>query len=523
MESVESNEIVFRSKDKEFVAHETSFVNARSLTPQPESNSEIPERLLHVPAKLRHTEENPTEAAQRRKARRAVVSSPLINENDDNHKVKNVAESVNYREAGLKKLKSTSWESLARWSKENDFLFTIIQDEANWLSRLFPDDPIYADKFFDMLQDGVLLCKLARLCQQYAEDLAEKNNKRIPSFTTFIHPRSRCQGKLGKFLSRENVELFLKWCRHHRIPEPLLFESNDVVDKTEQDGLRDNAREIVLCLMEVARLGVKFGVEPPTLLLLEQEIELEEQQDSSLDGSISPVSVDSGFDTTDLFQYNNTRERANSKPDREKHDSTGEGSPSHGAKYKRNVYLDSREKQKSLDSTRQVRARTNIRLGARQKSLDSAQSMREKSEEDISSQETTEFSRYLTSSRFNKDLDEGSRFVGVLYPHDGGERNFLSSKQTKLVQYEVYNDDVNTSLDENTDQQKMTLNLKDESDHRTRSSSDGRLDFTSKSFQEQENHNAINDFDTVDSSYQRYRTERTDSDASGGELSLIHI
>jgi len=170
-----------------------------------------------------------------------------------------------------------------------------------------------------------VLCKLARLCQNYAESYGKSNKIKIPNFHITIHPRHRCRGRLGQFMSRENVTLFLKWCRVHKIPEPLLFESNDVVEKTEKDGQREGAREIVLCLMEVARLGVKYGVQPPKLILLEKEIEAEELLDNCMDGNISPSSVDSGYDINDLelsFQGNDSVDSAATTPHKTNHRDT---------------------------------------------------------------------------------------------------------------------------------------------------------------------------------------------------------
>ena len=290
---------------------------------------------------LRHSiDENPLDRFRRQEKRKnAAKSSPLYCwALDDEDRFSEVTDSPDYKESGLKKLKSKSWESIARWEKENEFLFALIEDESEWLMHLFPEETVAASSFFTDIEDGVLLCKLARLCQNYAEESAAKekaadkglhhhkvqHQHRVPIFLFHIHSRAKCRGGFGKFMRRENVELFLKWCRLHGIPEPLLFESNDVVERTEEEGMRENAREIVLCLMEVARLGVKYGVDPPKLIQLEREIELEERMEeayssssySMMDmdsGSISPTStVDSGvYESADSnnYHYYNTNNR----------------------------------------------------------------------------------------------------------------------------------------------------------------------------------------------------------------------
>ena len=56
----------------------------------------------------------------------------------------------------------------------------------------------------------------------------------------------------GTFLARDNVANFIEWCRRIRIHECLLFETEDLV-------ARKNEKSFVLCLLEVARYGAKFG------------------------------------------------------------------------------------------------------------------------------------------------------------------------------------------------------------------------------------------------------------------------
>ena len=59
--------------------------------------------------------------------------------------------------------------------------------------------------------------------------------------------------KAGTFFARDNVHNFIEWCRHSmQILECLLFESDDLI-------MRKNEKHVIFCLMEVARLGAKFG------------------------------------------------------------------------------------------------------------------------------------------------------------------------------------------------------------------------------------------------------------------------
>ncbi len=40
-------------------------------------------------------------------------------------------------------------------------------------------------------------------------------------------------------------------------------------------------RSVVLCLLELARIGYKYGMEPPSLVRMEKEIEKEEAMETS--------------------------------------------------------------------------------------------------------------------------------------------------------------------------------------------------------------------------------------------------
>ena len=64
----------------------------------------------------------------------------------------------------------------------------------------------------------------------------------------------------GSFQSRDNISNFIAWCRGLLgIPDCLLFETEDLVS-------RKNERHVVLCLLEVARRGARYGMQAPLLI-----------------------------------------------------------------------------------------------------------------------------------------------------------------------------------------------------------------------------------------------------------------
>ena len=178
--------------------------------------------------------------------------------------------------ANFRRLKTNSIQSVKRWEKENELLYAMMEDESEWLGKLFPDVVISPEFFFYALEDGSLLCRLANYIQEKAEIYSQKHNVPVPGKKFRYHTMSKCSKEIKLFRSRENVHEFLTWCRSHGIPEAILFESNDVV---QVDDYREGCRGVIICLMEIVRRTAKFDLdELPQLIQMEKEIEEDETQ-----------------------------------------------------------------------------------------------------------------------------------------------------------------------------------------------------------------------------------------------------
>ncbi|XP_067000354.2 growth arrest-specific protein 2 [Anabrus simplex] len=158
-------------------------------------------------------------------------------------------------------------------SAQHRQLFPLQEDLADWLNKTLDTDHVTGDNFLDAIDNGVMLCHLAQVIQVRAQELAESGvlSGPLPKI------QGRCWERAARrsFFSRDNMENFITFCRRLGVHSNLLFESDDLV-------LQNNPRSVILCLLEVARIAQRFGVEPPGLVQLEKEIEEEEGKEQLL-------------------------------------------------------------------------------------------------------------------------------------------------------------------------------------------------------------------------------------------------
>ena len=149
--------------------------------------------------------------------------------------------------------------------KAVETLAPLKEDLVDWLNKLF-DVNITVENFMECLDNGVLVSKVAELVHRAAEEYyqAGKTKRSVPKFEFRFHKKA----KSGTFFARDNVAFFLDWCRCFGVTESVLFESDGLV-------MHKQPREVILCLLEVARLAADYGVEPPGIVSLEKEIDAE--------------------------------------------------------------------------------------------------------------------------------------------------------------------------------------------------------------------------------------------------------
>lgn len=157
-----------------------------------------------------------------------------------------------------------------------EYLYAMKEDLAEWLNGLYPDLYITVDNFWARLDTGVALCQHANNVRDFAQRYVQwrqANGRSESSAANNVlkYPKVKCfnSAKQGTFFARDNVSNFISWCRQAlHILECLLFETDDLI-------LLKNEKNVILCLLELARQGAKFGMPAPMLVLMEREIDKE--------------------------------------------------------------------------------------------------------------------------------------------------------------------------------------------------------------------------------------------------------
>ncbi|KAF5285775.1 hypothetical protein FQR65_LT13054 [Abscondita terminalis] len=180
-----------------------------------------------------------------------------------------------------------------------EYLYAMKEDLAEWFQILYPHLRINVDNFMDRLETGVALCEHANAVKAQATEYVQKKQARKMMTRSVTGSLAQAQtliniadvkflstAKAGTFFSRDNVSNFIHWCRQSlKIIECLLFETDDLI-------LRKNEKHVILCLLEVARRGAKFGMLAPMLIQMERQIDREIAADQRKLGNDVSIGVE---------------------------------------------------------------------------------------------------------------------------------------------------------------------------------------------------------------------------------------
>ncbi|NXF08574.1 GA2L1 protein, partial [Smithornis capensis] len=176
-------------------------------------------------------------------------------------------------------IQSAASKSIRPFRSSEEYLEAMKEDLAEWFNTLYDLD-IQVDTFLESLETGCYLCRHANNVNRIALDFQERHPEaaarmRVPQNEVVFQAKNVVP---GSFIARDNVSNFIQWCRQDLgIQDVLMFETNDLV-------LKKNEKNFVLCLLEVARRGSKFGMLAPMLIQMEEEIE-EEMRDQMADSA----------------------------------------------------------------------------------------------------------------------------------------------------------------------------------------------------------------------------------------------
>lgn len=138
------------------------------------------------------------------------------------------------------------------------------EDLADWLNSIIKITYITTDNFMDKLDNGVVICRLAKIISQWCDQLGHSPNhssapfrpvplsaqarslstnclsiSSSPSATTAIQSPMAISclmdfkiwedAKCRTFYARDNVCNFIKWSKEFGVNQSVLFESDDLV------------------------------------------------------------------------------------------------------------------------------------------------------------------------------------------------------------------------------------------------------------------------------------------------------
>ncbi|XP_018416953.1 PREDICTED: GAS2-like protein 2 [Nanorana parkeri] len=166
--------------------------------------------------------------------------------------------------------------SIRPFRSSEQYLYAMKEDLAEWLMDLYNLE-IHVDNFFEVLENGSVICYHANNVTEVARDFAVEypdlaKKLRLPKMGVTFN----AMAQPGTFLARDNVSNFIQWSRKEMdIKEVLMFETEDLV-------LRKNEKNFILCLLELARRASRFGMSAPMLIQMEEQIEEEIREELEL-------------------------------------------------------------------------------------------------------------------------------------------------------------------------------------------------------------------------------------------------
>ncbi|XP_046326246.2 growth arrest-specific protein 2-like [Haliotis rufescens] len=143
------------------------------------------------------------------------------------------------------------------------------EDLVDWLGKTLSID-LSTDTFMTVLDNGVYLCQLAKLIESKARECFAEGKVTEPLPKMKLKCNNRAQS--GTWFARDNTANFLQWGKEWGMKDECLFDTETLVSHKKE-------KPVIVCLLELARLGYKYGLEPPNIIKMENEIKHEEDDE----------------------------------------------------------------------------------------------------------------------------------------------------------------------------------------------------------------------------------------------------
>ena len=218
-----------------------------------------------------------------------VASSTNINDestNTNNSSLTSSSNILNIQDVSFKE------RSIQEFSNRRDYVWAMREDIAAWFESVKNLKDTTASNLFNKLATGEVLCEHANCIYEAANNsndsnfynetsnnvvdikiLNSKPTRKIARYQTGI---KSVVSPIGANRSRDNLSQFLNFCKNElKFRTEILFESNDILEESLESP---EERNVIVCLIELIRVGGYFGIEVSDFLKLEQDLDDEENE-----------------------------------------------------------------------------------------------------------------------------------------------------------------------------------------------------------------------------------------------------
>lgn len=138
-------------------------------------------------------------------------------------------------------------------------LILVREDICDWINSLVNVPIISGDSFLSSLQTGILLCNLINRIYHHVSTSV------LPKSWPTSGPIPDLKATAQSFKAKDNISLFLAWCRKIGMSNTILFETKGLTNYNEE-------KNIVLTLLHLGEICVDFDMPLPEFARFHKEM-----------------------------------------------------------------------------------------------------------------------------------------------------------------------------------------------------------------------------------------------------------